>query len=114
MHRAATLADGWYGVWMGFERLEPVLDELRDELAKAGRDPAKFIVKLNFPMGPDTAVEEVLHKARECERLGIMEFVLELPIRSKHLDQDMRSWADRLGVRAITPSDPPEKTLQSE
>lgn len=114
MHRAATLADGWYGVWMGFERLEPVLDELRDELAKAGRDPAKFIVKLNFPMGSGTPVEEVLHKTRECERLGIMEFVLELPIRSKHLDQDMRSWADRLGVRAITPSGPPEKTLQSE
>jgi hypothetical protein len=61
-------------------------------------------------MGPNTPVDEVLHKARECERLGIAEFVLELPIRSKHLDQDIRSWAGLLGVSARTESGEQGKT----
>lgn len=105
MTRAALLGDGWYGVWSGIDSLEAKLDELRQELDRAGRDPASFLIKMNFPMGPDTHPDDVLHKAQEGRRLGLSELVLELPVRARALEQDMRAWADRLGV---APTAPPE------
>lgn len=99
MKRAALFGDGWYGVWSGFDSLEPKLEELRQELGHAGRDPTGFLIKMNFPMGPDTHPDEVLQKVLEGRRLGLSELVLELPIRARALEQDMQSWADRLGVR---------------
>ena len=99
MQRAARLADGWYGVWMGFDELEPKINELLKHLEREGRDIADgFRVKLNYPMGPEVSAEEVLTKVEEARRLGVMEFVLELPIRSKHLQADMRYWAELLDV----------------
>ena len=82
MRRAARLADGWYGVWMGFRELEPKVNNLLEQLDSFGRSRGDgFRIKLNFPMSPDVSEEEVLAKVEEARRLGIMEFVLELPIR---------------------------------
>jgi len=102
IRRAVRIGDGWYGVWMGFDDLEPKIAELHECLQEAGRRPDDgFRIKLNFPMGPDVPVEEILHKVAEARRLGVMEFVLELPIRSKHLDHDMRYWAETLELKAL-------------
>lgn len=94
MRRAARLGDGWYGVWMGFPALEPVLEELGEHLEREGRrDDARFRIKLNLPVPPATPEEDILFKVCEARRLGIHEFVLELPIRASKMEQDMRYWA---------------------
>jgi probable F420-dependent oxidoreductase len=99
IRRAIRIGDGWYGVWMGFKNLEPKIQEIHEALKDAGRslDDA-FRLKLNFPIGPDVPIDEVTWKVSEARRLGIQEFVLELPIRSRHFEKDMCSWAERLGV----------------
>lgn len=97
--RAARLADGWYGVWMGFDELEPKMAEIHECLEQYGRSAGEdFVLKLNFPIGPQADIEDVLYKVSECRRLGIEEFVLELPIRSRHLEEDLRYWAQLLEV----------------
>jgi probable F420-dependent oxidoreductase len=98
IRRAVRIGDGWYGVWMGFKDLEPKLAEVRECLVRAGREPEGFMMKLNLPIGADVPVDEVLHKVAEARRLGVHEFVLELPIRSRHLDADLRYWAELLEV----------------
>jgi len=99
IRRAIRIGDGWYGVWMGFKDLEPKIQEIQEALEAAGRSLGDgFRLKLNFPIGPDVPIDEVTWKVSEARRLGIQEFVLELPIRSRHFEQDMRSWAERLGV----------------
>lgn len=100
MRRAVRVGDGWYGVWMGFDQLEPVLQDLYRCLEAANRKPDDgFLIKLNFPIRPDVSEKEVLWKVSEARRLGIHEFVLELPIRSRHLESDLRYWADLLEVK---------------
>lgn len=99
IRRAVRIGDGWYGVWRGFDDLEKKIAEIRNCLDEAGRSiDDGFQIKLNFPMGPDVAPEDVKSRAREAARCGIREFVLELPIRSRHMDADMRYWADLLEV----------------
>lgn len=99
LRRAAKLGDGWYGVWYGMEPLDPVLDDLHHHLEEAGRKPGEgFKVKVNVPMSADVTPEEVAWKIKESPRLGIDELVLGVPIRSKHLEKDIRFWADLVGV----------------
>ena len=68
-----------------------------EEDPPAVREDDGFLLKLNLPIGPDVPIDEVIWKVSEAKRLGIQEFILELPIRSRHLEKDMRSWAERLG-----------------
>jgi len=99
IRRAVRLGDGWYGVWMGFDDLEPKVQQIHQALEATGRSlDDGFRLKLNFPIGPQVPIDEVTWKVSEAQRLGIHEFVLELPIRSKYLEQDMLAWAERLGV----------------
>jgi probable F420-dependent oxidoreductase len=99
IRRAVRIGDGWYGVWRGFDDLEEKIAEIRRCLGDAGRSVEDgFQVKLNFPMEPGVAPEDIKSRAREAARCGISEFVLELPIRSRHMDADMRFWADLLEV----------------
>lgn len=98
LRRAAQRGQGWYGVWMGFDDLEPLLEQLHGELERAGRSRDGFLVKLNLPIPPDYDVDTVLKKVAACRRLGVDEFVLEIPVRARSMERDVRHWADLLEV----------------
>jgi alkanesulfonate monooxygenase SsuD/methylene tetrahydromethanopterin reductase-like flavin-dependent oxidoreductase (luciferase family) len=57
--RAATLGDGWLGIWVSPQRFATVRDQIGDEATRAGRDPARFNHALNIWCGladkPDQA-----------------------------------------------------------
>ena len=99
MRRAARLGDGWYGWWADYD-LEPHLDKLRQSLAEHGRSPEdeNFQLKLGLPYGGTPA--ELGRKLEEAERLGVEELVVSVGIRSKALDEDLRMWADAMGLAA--------------
>ncbi len=99
LRRAVRIGDGWYGVWKGEMALEPVLNQLLENLEAAGRHRDDgFRIKVNVPLTANLPPDEVARKLEEAERLGIHEIVLGLPIRSRHFDHDMRFWADLTGI----------------
>ena len=101
MRRSVRLGDGWYGVWMGFDDLEPVIMQLHGFLEAGGRQPDDgFAIKLNLPLSPDLTEDELNRKVASARDLGIHEFVIQFPIRSKTLVKDMEYWADATGVVA--------------
>jgi len=93
LKRAARF-DGWYGVWMGFDDLEPILENLNNELLKVNRSLGDgFLNKLNLPVPAGISNQDIIYKVDEARRLGVDEFVLELPIRSRHLEEDLTEWS---------------------
>jgi alkanesulfonate monooxygenase SsuD/methylene tetrahydromethanopterin reductase-like flavin-dependent oxidoreductase (luciferase family) len=51
VHRAATLGDGWLGIWVSPRRYGAVSDQIAVQAAKAGRDPGRFEHALNVWCG---------------------------------------------------------------
>jgi alkanesulfonate monooxygenase SsuD/methylene tetrahydromethanopterin reductase-like flavin-dependent oxidoreductase (luciferase family) len=49
--RAATLGDGWLGIWVSPRRYAAVSDQIAGEAAEAGRDPSRFEHALNVWCG---------------------------------------------------------------
>jgi alkanesulfonate monooxygenase SsuD/methylene tetrahydromethanopterin reductase-like flavin-dependent oxidoreductase (luciferase family) len=51
VNRAATLGDGWLGIWVSPRRFATVRDQIGDQAARAGRDPDRFNHALNIWCG---------------------------------------------------------------
>ena len=51
VRRAATLGDGWLGIWVSPQRFATVRDQIGDQATRAGRDPARFKHALNIWCG---------------------------------------------------------------
>ena len=51
VHRAATLGDGWLGIWVSPCRYGAVTDQIETTAAEAGRDPSRFEHALNVWCG---------------------------------------------------------------
>ena len=49
--RAATLGDGWLGIWVSPRRYAAVRDQIAQQAAEAGRDPSRFEHALNVWCG---------------------------------------------------------------
>jgi len=99
LRRAARIGAGWYGVWMGQDDIEPVIGQLHECLAEAGRAQGdKFSVKLTMPLPPDATMDFVREKAETLRRFGVDEFVPSLPITSRNTAAQMDDWAEALGL----------------
>jgi alkanesulfonate monooxygenase SsuD/methylene tetrahydromethanopterin reductase-like flavin-dependent oxidoreductase (luciferase family) len=51
VRRAATLGDGWLGIWVSPRRYAAVSDQIAGEAAESGRDPSRFDHALNVWCG---------------------------------------------------------------
>ena len=51
VHRAATLGDGWLGIWVSPRRYGAVTDQIAKEAVEAGRDSSRFEHALNVWCG---------------------------------------------------------------
>jgi probable F420-dependent oxidoreductase len=99
MRRALRIGDGWYGVWMGHDDIYPVIDQLRECLAAAGRSPDDgFRIKLYMPLANDVTYDFVREKVEILRVLGIDGFVPSLPITSRDSAKQLRQWAEALGI----------------
>ena len=99
IRRAVRIGDGWYGVWPGDGDPAPLLDRLFAELDRSGRrSDNEFSIKLNLPLSGMLDEQDLLDKTRRASALGLHEFVVQLPIRSRSMDEDMRHWSELLGL----------------
>ena len=57
IRRAATLGDGWLGIWVSPRRYAAVRDQIASEAAESGRDPSRFEHALNVWCGFATTRE---------------------------------------------------------
>lgn len=102
MRRAVRIGDGWYGVWMGNDDFSPVIEQLHDCLAAAGRSAGDgFRIKLTMPLASDVTHEFVQTRAEKLRDLGVDEFVPSLPITSRLTNKQMEEWAEVLGVSPV-------------
>lgn len=98
MRRAATLGDGWYSWWRGFE-LEPHIEKFRAIMAEEERSFDGFHLKIGAPHR-DEPPEELVDKIAAVARMGAEEMVLAVPISPQTLDRDVTFWAEAAGVKA--------------
>jgi probable F420-dependent oxidoreductase len=98
MRRALRIGDGWYGVWMGHDDVKPVIGQLHECMAAAGRSPGDgFRIKLTMPLPYDVSHDFVREKAETLRGLGVDEFVPSLPITSRDTANQLLRWAEVLG-----------------
>ncbi len=99
IRRSIRIGDGWYGVWMGKDDPEPLMERVYAALAEAGRSPDDgFRVKLNLPWNPEHTQDEILDMIERVRRLGVHEFVVQIAIRAKTMESDMAHWSGLLGL----------------
>jgi len=70
VRRAATLGDGWLGIWVSPSRFASALDQIAAQAAGAGRDPGRFEHALNVWCGFDSTREA----AREHVAAAMQDF----------------------------------------
>ena len=51
VHRAATLGDGWLGIWVSIGRFASVVEQIAQQAGDAGRDPTSFEHAINVWCG---------------------------------------------------------------
>jgi probable F420-dependent oxidoreductase len=98
MRRAATLGDGWYSWWRGYE-IEPHIEKFRTIMEKSGRSFDGFHLKIGAPHR-DEPPEKLAEKIATVERLGAEEMVLAVPIEPKSMEKDVAFWAEAAGLKA--------------
>ena len=99
IRRALRIGDGWIGVGTRYDDPEPLLARVHDALAKEPcRNGDGFQIKLSLPYSPRNSDDDLLNLVRTTAGLGLHELVLQLPVRAKFLESDMRRWSGLLGL----------------
>lgn len=96
MRRAATLGDGWYSWWRGYE-IEPHMETFRRVMAEAGRSFDGFRLKIGTPHRDEPA-DQLAAKIETVRRQGATEMVLAVPIDPATMERDVAFWAQAAGV----------------
>ena len=101
IRRALHKGDGWLGVANRYEDPVPLLTRLRAALEKDAPSRGDgFLIKLSLPYSPQNSDEELFELIQTCAKLGLHELIIQLPIRSKQLEADMRHWSELLVLSA--------------
>ena len=99
IRRALRIGDGWIGVGTRYDNLESLLARVHTALDKARRPRNDgFQVKLSLPYSPQNSDDDLLSMVRTAAGLGLHELILQLPVRAKYLESDMRRWGRLLGL----------------
>ena len=99
IRRALRIGDGWIGVGTRYDDLESLLARVHSALDKAHRPRNDgFQVKLCLPYSPQNSDDDLLSMVRTAAGLGLHELILQLPVRAKFLESDMRRWSRLLGL----------------
>lgn len=99
IRRALRIGDGWIGVGTRYDDPEPLLARVHDALAtEPRRNDDGFQIKLSLPYSPRNSDDDLLNLVRSTAGLGLHELVLQLPVRAKFLESDMRRWSGLLGL----------------
>ena len=99
IRRALRRGDGWIGVGTRYDDPEPLLARVHAALDKERRPRNDgFQVKLSLPYSPKNSDDDLLNMVRTVTSLGLHELVLQLPVRAKFLESDMRRWSGLLGL----------------
>jgi len=97
LRRAARLGDGWFGHWtdahdpaVEIERLQAALDSADRQTTTAFQTKASLV----HTAGPDA----LSAKLERVAALGVVEAVLIVPVRTRHLEADLTLWAEAAGL----------------
>lgn len=100
MRRAATLGDGWYSWWRGYE-IEPHVEKFRTVMESCGRSFEGYRLKIGTPHRDEPA-DELAAKIARVRAVGATEMVLAVPIDPQTMERDVRFWAEAAGISAPT------------
>lgn len=99
MRRAARTGDGWYSWWNKTD-LEPHIETFRSVMTEEGRDLDNgFSFRVGTPHRGEPP-EGLADKVALCQRLGVHEMPLALPVRPDHFEEDIPFWASAAGLSA--------------
>lgn len=93
LRRAATLGDGWLGMWHTPETAAAQVAELRRLAADAGRDPEAIEATVMGEVDPELGLEP-------WEAVGVDRLIVTPWARSKEAVAGLSSLAERLGLAA--------------
>lgn len=96
MRRAATLGDGWYSWWRGYE-IEPHIAAFRTVMEACGRSWDGFRLKIGTPHRDEPA-DALAAKIATVRALGATEMVVAVPIEPAKMEADIARWAAAAGV----------------
>ncbi len=97
MRRAATIGDGWYSWWKGYE-IEPHLEKFRGVMEKHNRSFDGYHLKIGSPHRGEPP-ETLIKKVETVKKLGAEEFVIAVPVEPKTMERDLRFWAEAAGIK---------------
>ena len=99
IRRALRVGDGWIGVATRYEDPEPLLERVHAALERDSRlGDERFQVKLSLPYSPRNSDDDLLKLVDTVASLGLDELVIQLPVRAKSVESDMRRWSSLLGL----------------
>lgn len=99
IRRALRIGDGWFGVATRYDDPEPLLARVHAALENADPPPDDgFQVKLSLPFSPRNSDEDLFNLVQTVAKLGLHELIVQLPVRAKSLESDMRRWSGLLGL----------------
>jgi probable F420-dependent oxidoreductase len=95
--RAARLGDGWFGHWTQTADPAHELNLLADALSTNDRHGSdEFLIKASLVHSGEP--EQLAERIQVLTALGVHELILVVPIRSRHLEQDLNLWAQAAGL----------------
>jgi probable F420-dependent oxidoreductase len=97
MRRAATIGEGWYSWWKGYE-IEPHIEKFRGVMEKHNRSFDGYHLKIGSPHRGEPP-ETLIKKVETVKKLGAEEFVIAVPVEPKTMERDLRFWAEAAGIK---------------